>query len=254
MLLGHVLQQSRVWLIAHDDYVLTSAELQSFESLCQRREAGEPMAYLVGEREFMGLSFEVNPSVLIPRPETELLVQTALDLVAGLTKPHILDLGTGSGAIAVALANARPDARVWATDISPGALELAQRNAVSNGVRIEFAPGCWFDALTGVGIKFDLIVSNPPYIANDDEHLRQGDLRFEPRGALTDGADGLSAYRTIVAGAPHWLATGGHLSVEHGFDQGAALTRMFQDRGFLGVKTIKDLAGHPRLTAGSYNG
>ncbi|MCD8515743.1 MAG: peptide chain release factor N(5)-glutamine methyltransferase [Burkholderiaceae bacterium] len=254
MLLAHTLGQSRVWLIAHDDHVLSDTQVGVFKNLCQRRVAGEPMAYLMGEREFMGLTFEVSPAVLIPRPETELLVQTALDLVADLVQPCMLDLGTGSGAIAVALAHARPDARIWATDISQAALELAQRNADRNAVTVEFALGSWFDALRLTDFKFDLIVSNPPYIAAGDDHLNQGDLRFEPRAALTDEADGLSAYRIIVAGARNLLTASGHLCVEHGFEQGPAVSGLFQQGGFLGVKTIQDLAGLPRVTAGSYNG
>lgn len=254
MLLAYVLGQSRVWLIAHDDHELVQAEFERFQTLCQRRLAGEPMAYLVGQREFMGLTFEVNASVLIPRPETELLVETALAAVSGVTAPRVLDLGTGSGAIALSMAHARPDADVWATDISAQALELAQRNAGSQGAKVQFMQGSWFDALHGLCPRFDLIVSNPPYIAAGDAHLSQGDLRFEPRGALTDESDGLMAYRMILSGASGFLALGGSLCFEHGFDQGAAVADLLRQAGFLDVKTIQDLSGHPRVTAGSYNG
>lgn len=253
MLLAHLLGKSRVWLIAHDDHELTELQREAFERLCERRLAGEPMAYLVGQREFMGLTFEVGPAVLIPRPETELLVQTALDLVAGIDSPRILDLGTGSGAIAVALAYLSENAQLWATDISARALELAQRNAARHDVQIEFLAGSWFDALASTDLSFDLIVSNPPYIPAGDAHLTEGDLRFEPETALTDAADGLSAYRVLAADARHWLSTGGHLCVEHGFDQGDAVARLFRQAGFETVKTIRDLADHPRVTTGSYN-
>lgn len=253
MLLAHLLGKSRVWLIAHDDHELTELQREAFERLCERRLAGEPMAYLVGQREFMGLTFEVGPAVLIPRPETELLVQTALDLVAGIDSPRILDLGTGSGAIAVALAHLSENAQLWATDISARALELAQRNAARHDVQIEFLAGSWFDALASTDLSFDLIVSNPPYIPAGDAHLTEGDLRFEPETALTDAADGLSAYRVLAADARHWLSPSGHLCVEHGFDQGDAVARLFRQAGFETVKTIRDLADHPRVTTGSYN-
>jgi len=254
MLLAHVLGQPRVWLIAHDDHVLAQAEFERFQTLCQRRLVGEPMAYLVRQREFMGLTFEVNASVLIPRPETELLVETALAVVSGVTAPRVLDLGTGSGAIALSMAHARPDAEVWATDISTAALELAQRNADRLGVDVQFLQGSWFDALDGLSPRFDVIVSNPPYIAAGDAHLSQGDLRFEPWGALTDESDGLMAYRLILARASQFLAVGGSLCLEHGFDQGTAVADLLRQAGFLDIKTIQDLSGHPRVTAGSYNG
>ena len=254
MLLAYVLGRSRVWLIAHDDHALTDQQSHQFQHLGQRRMAGEPMAYLIGEREFMGLAFEVSPAVLIPRPETEMLVQTVLEVIHNVTAPQILDLGTGSGAIAVAIAHARPDARVWATDVSGHALDLAKRNAARHGVTVQFAFGSWFDALGGQPFAFDAIVSNPPYIPAGDVHLMQGDLRFEPAVALTDGADGLSVYRLLASGAQRFLRAQGHLCVEHGFDQGPAVASLLRDAGFLQVKTIQDLAGHPRVTSGSYNG
>lgn len=254
MLMAHVLGRPRVWLIAHDDHVLSEQQFEQFHQLGQRRTAGEPMAYLVGEREFMGLAFEVSPAVLIPRPETELLVQSALEAIDGVAAPQVLDLGTGSGAIAVAIAHARPDARVWATDISADAIDLAQRNAARHGVKVEFVRGSWFDALAKAELSFDVIASNPPYIAAGDLHLKQGDLRFEPIGALTDGHDGLSVYRLLASNSGQFLRLDGHLCVEHGFDQGTAVAGLLRDAGFLQIKTIKDMAGHPRVTTASYNG
>ena len=261
MLLSHVLGKPRVWLIAHDDQALTDEELAAFQGLCQRRMAGEPIAYLVGEREFMGLAFHVTPAVLIPRPETELLVETALKAIAGHTAPRVLDLGTGSGAIAVALAHARPDAQVWATDISTEALEIARRNAARHCVEVGFLSGTWFKPLPDAVLdddpesscRFDVIVSNPPYIPMGDAHLTEGDLRFEPESALTDNADGLSAYRVLTGEALKFLVPGGCLCVEHGFDQGPAVFELFEAAGFVDIKTIRDLAGHPRVTAGFYN-
>ena len=256
LLLAHVLQQSRVWLITHDDAVLSQEQHQGFLALCARRLHGEPIAYLLGHREFMGLTFEVSPAVLIPRPETELLVAEALRVITYKNSPAVLDLGTGSGAIAVALAHARSDARAWATDISADALNLARRNALMLGVGVQFLQGSWFEALASVESlpKFDLIVSNPPYIAAGDGHLDEGDLRFEPTIALTDGADGLDAYRAILSSAPQYLSEGASICLEHGFDQSGALSLLFEQAGFVDIKTLRDLAGHPRVTVGSYNG
>lgn len=254
MILSAVLGQSREWLIAHDDQVLTAGQWQRFDQWCQQRLAGEPMAYLLGHREFMGLSLIVTPVVLIPRPETELLVETVLDKVAPMAKPHILDLGTGSGAIAVALAHARRDASVWATDVCGKAIEVANRNASAHGVKIQCAVGNWFEALSADAPMFDVIVSNPPYIHPDDAHLSEGDLRFEPRQALTENLDGLSAYRALAHGCQAHLVSGGWLCVEHGFDQQAAVTEIFVNAGLQQVETLSDLSGHPRVTTGSYNG
>lgn len=253
LLLAKVLDQRREWLIAHDDHVLTSEQSEQFDVLYAHRLAGEPMAYLLEQREFMGLSFEVNPAVLIPRPETELLVQTVLERVVQIRQPRILDLGTGSGAIAVSLAHTRPDAVVWATDISQPAIALAKRNAQRHGVAIECHVGNWFEALPVDTLPFDVIVSNPPYIHPDDDHLRQGDLRFEPRQALTEGIDGLSVYRTLAESAAQHLVPGGWLCVEHGFDQSRDINAIFEDAGLQTVETLSDLSGHPRVTAGSYN-
>ena len=182
MLLEHVLQKPRAWLLAHDTDPLPAAAQQAYEDLARRRLAGEPMAYLVGRREFMGHLFRVTPDVLIPRPDTEVLVETALQCLEGQSAPAVLDLGTGSGAIAISIALARRDARVMASDLSPAALAVAAGNAWELAASVRFVEGSWFDAVPA-GEGFELIVSNPPYVASDDPHLRQGDVRFEPRGA-----------------------------------------------------------------------
>jgi release factor glutamine methyltransferase len=255
LLLAHVLQRPRVWLIANDDQWVNPHQYEQFLRLCQRREQGEPIAYLVGQREFMGLQLHVNPAVLIPRPETELLVTHVLEHLAHHARATVLDLGTGSGAIAIALAKLCPQAVVYATDISPAALEVARRNAVEHEVQVHFLQGSWFEALGGLAgaPRFDVIVSNPPYIAQHDEHLQQGDLRFEPDIALTDQADGLSAYRTILGQAQTYLNPGGLVCVEHGFDQAQPVCRLFAQADFDDVKTLQDLAQLPRVTAGTYN-
>ena len=182
MLLEHVLQKPRAWLLAHDTDPLPAAAQQAYEDLARRRLAGEPMAYLVGRREFMGHLFRVTPDVLIPRPDTEVLVETALQCLEGQSAPAVLDLGTGSGAIAISIALARRDARVMASDLSPAALAVAAGNAWELAASVRFVEGSWFDAVPA-GEGFELIVSNPPYVASDDPHLQQGDVRFEPRGA-----------------------------------------------------------------------
>ena len=256
LLLSHVLDRPREWLIAHDDQVLTGEQCEQLSQLCQRRLAGEPMAYLLGHREFMGLSFAVTPAVLIPRPDTELLVQTALNALnarGGQRSPRLLDMGTGSGAIAVSVAKVRPDVAVCATDICEQALDLAKQNAVTHGVRIQYYLGSWFDALPDGAAPFDVIVSNPPYIQPGDDHLTQGDLRFEPRTALTEEVDGLSAYRLLAAQAHRYLVSGGWLCVEHGYDQQHDVGTIFSQAGLQDIETFFDLSGHPRVTVGSYN-
>ena len=217
----------------------------------QRRLAGEPMAYLVGQREFMGHTFRVTPDVLIPRPDTEVLVETALECVAGQAAPAVLDLGTGSGAIAISIALARRDARVMASDVSAKALAVAAANAWDLTASLRFVEGSWYDAVPA-GEGFDLIVSNPPYVANDDPHLGQGDVRFEPRGALTDGADGLEDLRRIVAGAHRHLKAGGALWMEHGWDQAEAVRTLLADAGFADVHSRQDLAGIERISGGRW--
>lgn len=254
MMLSEVLGRPRQWLIAHDDHILSTVQLKQFDGMVTRRLAGEPMAYLLGRREFMGLSLVVGPDVLIPRPETELLVHTVLEAVEGQTTPAILDVGTGSGAIAVALAHARPDAQIWATDICGRALDIAQCNALNHAAKIEFCCGDWFDALPEHAPVYDVVVSNPPYIHPNDSHLTEGDLRFEPRRALTENVDGLSAYRVLARACQAYLARGGRLCVEHGFDQQEAVSEIFTESGLQNVETFRDLAGHPRVTTASYNG
>jgi release factor glutamine methyltransferase len=260
ILLGHALGLSRVQLITRADLALDALQAQRIGRLFARRLNGEPVAYLTGEREFFGLSFEVGPGVLIPRPETELLVELAaqrisgaLDSsdasnVSGASGASIVDLGTGSGAIAVALARAHPDCVVTALDISEDALRLARRNALRHGATVEFLRSDWYAAVAGR--RFDLIVSNPPYIVAGDEHLSRGDLRFEPVDALTDHADGLAALRVIVAGAPAHLLPGGWLLMEHGYDQAGAVRALLAAAGFSRVQSWRDLAGIERASGG----
>lgn len=259
VLLAHVLGWRRTELITRGDEPLEAASVARFRALEARRASGEPVAQLVGSREFFGLDFDVTPAVLIPRPETELLVETALDALEGIGAPRVLDLGTGSGAIAVAIASARPDARVWAVDRSADALAVAARNAARllddarQGGAPSFVEGSWYDALDP-SLRFDAIVSNPPYIASGDPHLTTGDLRFEPRSALTDEADGLTALRAIVADAPRWLAPNGVLWMEHGYDQAEAVRALLAARGFGEVRSASDLAGIERISGGRFDG
>jgi release factor glutamine methyltransferase len=257
ILLGHLLGWRRTELITRADEPLDAAKVALWHRLEARRLAGEPIAQLVGAREFYGLEFEVTPHVLIPRPETELLVETVLDAIAGRVRPRVLDLGTGTGAIAVAIASARPDAQVWAVERSAQALQVAARNAARlieaqrPGGPLTLLHGDWYAPLDATSaLRFDAIVSNPPYIASDDPHLAQGDLRFEPRGALTDEADGLSAIRSIVADAPAWLAAHGVLWIEHGYDQAAAVRALLAERGLHAVRSACDLAGIERISGG----
>jgi len=252
ILLGKVLGRSREWLLTHDDESLAESDHAAYLKLEERRIQGEPIAYLVGQREFMSLPFVVDASVLIPRPDTELLVEVGLNTLSTLPDPKILDLGTGSGVIAVCLAKARPDARVVATDVSEAALSIARLNAQQLGVTVEFLAGAWFGALTQ-GPLFDVIVSNPPYIHPQNAHLVEGDLRFEPRGALTDEINGLEAYDIIIAEVGHWLTPGGWLWLEHGYDQAEAVTDRLRQAGFCEIKTFHDVAGQPRVSGGSYN-
>jgi release factor glutamine methyltransferase len=257
ILLEHVLGWRRTELITRDDEELTEASVGRFDALAQRRAAGEPIAQLVGTREFFGLSFYVTPDVLIPRPETELLVEIALEKMAAVEAPRVLDLGTGSGAIAVAIAFTRNDAQVWAVDRSAQALAVAERNAVKlidadrPGGEVTLLESDWTGALNAA-LRFEVIVSNPPYIARNDPHLSEGDLRFEPRTALTDEADGLAAIRTIVQAAPFFLATGGSLWLEHGYDQAADVRAQLTARGFSDVRSERDLAGIERVSGGFF--
>lgn len=247
VLLCHALGLNRIALITQSERVLTTEESQRFDALVQRRLDGEPIAYIVGQREFFGLPFEVNEAVLIPRPDTELLVELTLDRLP--FKGRVLDMGTGSGAIAVSLAHTRKDADVTALDVSPDALAVAQRNAASNGARVIFLQSDWYAALQGAA-PFDVIASNPPYIASGDRHLSEGDLRYEPVGALTDHADGLSALRIIIAGAPQHLKPQGWLLMEHGYDQSEAVRALLTAAGYDEVQSWRDLAGIERVTGG----
>ena len=248
ILLCHATGLTRVQLITQGDRPLSSDEAARLDDLVARRLRGEPIAYIVGRREFFGLDFQVGPAVLIPRPDTELIVELALERLPQHAA-RLLDMGTGSGAIAVAVAHTRPDADVTALDVSPDALAVAQANAAANGARVRFLHSSWFDALDA-GEFFDVIASNPPYIAAGDDHLAQGDLRFEPVGALTDHADGLSALRTIVNGGPRHLVPGGWLLLEHGYDQAAAVRMLLADAGFTEVQSWQDLAGIERVSGG----
>jgi release factor glutamine methyltransferase len=255
ILLAHALGWRRTELITRGDEPLGQAQVAHYRSLEARRMIGEPIAQIVGAREFYGLEFEVTPHVLIPRPETELLVETALTALVPLANPRVLDLGTGSGAIAVAIASARPDARVWALDRSAEALAVAARNdarlldARRPGGAVTLLRSDWYAALDP-SQSFDVIVSNPPYIAATDPHLAVGDLRYEPRGALTDEADGLSAIRAIVCGAHTFAAPGGQVWIEHGYDQGAAVRALLAAQGFAEIRSVADLAGIERISGG----
>ena len=246
-LLAHVLGRSPAWLFAHGDEVLREDAAAAFRALVERRAAGEPVAYLVGRRGFWTLDLAVTPATLIPRPETELLVELALARMA--PDAAVVDLGTGSGAIALALASERPRARVVATDASLDALAVARDNATRLGLaRVEFRHGDWYAPLAGE--RFDVIASNPPYIAAGDAHLAQGDLRHEPPSALASGPDGLDDLRRIAAGARPHLRPGGWLLVEHGFDQGASVRALFDAAGLRDVATERDFEGRDRVTLG----
>jgi release factor glutamine methyltransferase len=229
-LAAFALAKPRTWFLAHDRDVLAAAQIAALHAVFSRRAAGEPVAYIEGVREFYGLDFKVSPAVLIPRAETELLVQTVIELAQ--PQGRILDLGTGSGAIAVACAHARPDCTVFASDVSHDALAIARHNAAAHAPRVAFFQGSWFEALPAGTTPFDCIVSNPPYIAAGDAHLAQGDLRHEPAGALTDFADGLAHYRIIAAQAKDWLAPQGWLIFEHGYDQGEAVCGLLRGLGY----------------------
>ena len=251
VLLAHVLRANRAWLVAHATDALPRAAADVFFDLAKRRRDGEPVAYLTGRREFHGLDLVVTPAVLIPRPETETLVDCALERLPVDRAISVADLGTGSGAIALAIAKARPLARVMATDASDAALAVARSNGVRLGLgNVSYASGDWYDALGDDRAGFDAIVANPPYVAAGDAHLGEGDLRHEPALALTPGDDGFGAFRLIVAGAPDRLVPGGWLVVEHGYDQSDAVRALFADAGLVAIEARRDLAGLPRVVAG----
>ena len=250
LLLGHVLRRPRAWLLAHDDGALSAEQLARFEALVARRREGEPVAYLTGEKEFFGLPLQVDARVLVPRPDTEVLVEWALALlrsdIVTTRPPAVVDLGTGSGAIALAVRRAFPLAIVTATDASAEALAVARANGDRLGLPIEWLRGSWWSPLTGR--RFDLVLSNPPYIREGDPHLTA--LTHEPSSALTAGASGLDDLRRIVAGAADHLNPGGWLLLEHGFDQAADVAQLLQDAGLSAVQTRHDLAGLARCTGG----
>ena len=249
LLLAHCLGWSRAELLARPDAEIPAPVAQCFEQLLKRLEAGEPLAYLTGEKEFWSLPLQVDASVLVPRPETERLVEAALEIGREREPLAALDLGTGSGAVALAIAKERPRWRVTAIDNDAASLTVARQNAVRLGLdRIEFLHGSWFEPLALR--RFDLIVSNPPYIAADDPALAAAALTFEPRPALVAGATGLEALTAIVRQAPQHLEAGGHVLLEHGWDQGAATRTLLARAGFSNIRTLNDLAGRERVTAG----
>jgi release factor glutamine methyltransferase len=250
VLAAHALGIPRASLLADQRRALTDDEARRVERLFHRRRAGEPVAYLTGEREFFGLSLAVTPDVLIPRPETELLVALALELAP--EGARVLDLGTGSGAVAIAIAHEMPDAEVVAVDASADALAVARENARRHGATIRFVYGDWSAGFASLirGGRFDLIVANPPYVAAGDAHLEQGDLRFEPRAALVSGADGLDAIRAIVARAKDHLVPGGWLLFEHGYDQAERCRSLLGMYGYADVQTWPDLSGVQRVSGG----
>lgn len=248
VLLGHALGVSRAWLRAHDGDHPEAAHVLRYEQLVSGRAAGRPVAQLLGAREFYGRSFRITPDVLIPRHETETLVEAALHRLSS-DRPHaVLDLGTGSGCIAVTLALERPATAVTAVERSPAALEVARANALQLGARVEFLAGNWFGPVAGR--RFDLVVANPPYVAAGDPHLRRGDVRFEPAEALAAGDDGLRDLRQIIDDAPACLCEGGWLLVEHGHDQGEACRDLLAGAGFGELLQLADLAGVPRVAGG----
>ncbi|MDE1962293.1 MAG: peptide chain release factor N(5)-glutamine methyltransferase [Xanthomonadaceae bacterium] len=253
VLLQHVLRRPASWLVAHADDVLSLADEQAFAALVQRRLAGEPVAYITGRRWFWSLELEVTPATLIPRPETELLVELALARLPQERVCSVADLGTGSGAIALAIGTERPKARVVGVDASTAALDVAQRNArrlcIGNA---GFVAGDWLEPLAG--LRFDVVVSNPPYIEADDPHLTQGDLRFEPASALASGVDGLDDIRRIVADARAALLPGGWLLFEHGWNQGEACRALLEAAGYREVFTAQDLEQRDRVSGGRHPG
>lgn len=243
---------SAAHLIAFPERALSAAAAACFIGWLERRAAGEPIAHILEQREFYGRRFRVSPATLIPRPDTELIVEIALSLLPGITQARVLDLGTGSGAIAISLALEAPQAEVHAVDISPAALDVAQHNALALSAGVHWHTGSWFAPLADE--HFDLIVSNPPYIADTDPHLQQGDLRFEPLTALASGADGLHDLRKIIRHAPSHLCPGGWLLLEHGYDQAEAVRALLAAAGFKHVQSWRDLAAIERVSGGRFGG
>lgn len=251
LLAAHHLRRSRAWLLAHDDAPVSQPLQRAFEADCRRLGDRVPLAYVLGEREFHGLRLMVDAAVLVPRPDTETLVDWALELLAGplagIASPEVVDLGTGSGAIALAVKKAFGNARVCATDRSAEAVRVAEANAAAHGLQVKFLVGDWWQPLAGR--RFDLVLSNPPYIAAGDAHLVE--LRHEPLAALTPGGDGLAALQRIVHGARPHLRGSGWLLLEHGFDQADAVRSMLHGAQFSAIRTRNDLAGRPRCSGGA---
>ena len=249
LLLAFALGRDRTWLYAHADDIVEQAHAERLHALCARRASGVPVAHIVGNRGFWTLQLEVSSDTLIPRPDTETLVEAALAVLPPGARCRVADLGSGSGAIALALASERPLAQVVATDASAAALEVARRNAAAHGLaNVEFRHGDWLQPLAGE--RYLLIASNPPYLAAQDPHLARGDLRFEPLSALVSGSDGLPALRQIVGGAPAALEPGGWLLVEHGHEQGEAVRGLFEAAAFTEIRTLQDLEQRDRVTCG----
>lgn len=248
ILLAFTLGKDRTWLMTWSDTELEQQQLTAFEQFVARRAEGEPVAYIVAEQEFWSLPLKVTPATLIPRPDTELLVETALQLATNTQPLKVLDLGTGSGAIALALASERPDWQIYACDQSTAALQVAEENAAHLNLSVTFVHSNWFDGFASQ--VFDLLISNPPYIEADDPHLLRGDVRFEPASALTAGADGLADIRHIAEQAPSFLRPGGLLMFEHGYRQAPGVRDILNRNGFVQVTSYKDLAGHERVTLG----
>lgn len=249
LLLCHVLEQSRTYLFTWPERVLTAEQINALEGVLRRREVGEPVAHILGRREFWSLELAVSADTLIPRPETELLVEAALARIPADAAWEIADLGTGSGAIALAIASERPRCRVTAVERSEAALAVARENGRCLGLgNVVFVAGSWFGPLSGR--RFEMILSNPPYIPQQDEHLQRGDVRFEPLTALTSGDDGLEDIRHIIANAPAHLGAPGWLLLEHGYDQGAEVGTLLRQGGFRAVEELADLQGHERVALG----
>lgn len=252
MLLQHILNVNHAFLLTHSNHILNSTQEKSYGQLVARRVKGEPIAYLIGEWDFYDITFKVTPDVLIPRPETELLLELALTRISSKSNCRILDLGTGCGAIAITIAKHCPQASVIAVDLSSAAVSIARKNAdIVNVNNVCIAVGNWFSELSGE--KFDLIVSNPPYVAEYDPHLYQGDLRFEPKMALTTEGDGLACIRDIVATACDYLEVGGWLMLEHGYDQAVVCRQLLKSAGFAKTFSCPDLAGIMRVSGGQYS-
>ena len=248
ILLLSLVGRDRAWLFSHDDTTLSAAQLAAFHRLDQQRADGVPVAYLLGRREFWSLDIAVNSAVLIPRSDTETLVEWALETIASCGCEQVLDLGTGSGAIALALVYSQPKLKVTAVDRSTAALVVAENNGRALGLNVEWLSGSWFAPLSDR--RWPLIVSNPPYIAAADPHLTMGDLPAEPLEALVSGSSGYECFEQILASAPQHLLPGGWLLFEHGFEQGSHLQQLMRAAGFVSLETRHDLAGQPRVTGG----